>query len=90
MRKEEKVLECHGKNKTEMRGPYKAGTIYLSGQLSHDNRGNIVGLSDRQTQMRQAWADVEKCSLNTVAPCIRVLMGRAQAVGKSSYFSRRI
>jgi hypothetical protein len=52
MRKEEKVLECHGKNKTEMRGPYKAGTIYLSGQLSHDNRGNIVGLSDRQTQMR--------------------------------------
>jgi hypothetical protein len=64
--------------------------IYLSGQLSHDNRGNIVGLSDRQTQMRQAWADVEKCSLNTVAPCIRVLMGRAQAVGKSSYFSRRI
>jgi hypothetical protein len=26
--------------------------IYLSGQLSHDNRGNIVGLSDRQTQMR--------------------------------------
>jgi hypothetical protein len=78
------------KTRRRCAGRQGRNAIYLSRQLSHDNRGNIVGLSDRQTQMRQAWADVEKCSLNTVAPCIRVLMGRAQAVGKSSYFSRRI
>jgi 2-iminobutanoate/2-iminopropanoate deaminase len=35
-------------------------TIYLSGQVSHDDKGNIVGLGDMEAQMRQAWANVEK------------------------------
>jgi 2-iminobutanoate/2-iminopropanoate deaminase len=35
-------------------------TIYLSGQVSHDDKGNIVGLRDMEAQMRQAWANVEK------------------------------
>jgi 2-iminobutanoate/2-iminopropanoate deaminase len=35
-------------------------TIYLSGQVSHDDRGNIVGLGDMEAQMRQAWANVDK------------------------------
>jgi 2-iminobutanoate/2-iminopropanoate deaminase len=35
-------------------------TIYLSGQVSHDDKGNIVGLKDMEAQMRQAWANVEK------------------------------
>jgi 2-iminobutanoate/2-iminopropanoate deaminase len=35
-------------------------TIYLSGQVSHDDRGNIVGPRDMETQMRQAYANIQK------------------------------
>jgi 2-iminobutanoate/2-iminopropanoate deaminase len=35
-------------------------TIYVSGQVSHDINGNIVGLGDMWVQMRQAYANVEK------------------------------
>ena len=35
-------------------------TIYVSGQVSHDDNGNIVGLGDMQAQMRQAYANIEK------------------------------
>jgi 2-iminobutanoate/2-iminopropanoate deaminase len=37
-----------------------ADTIYLSGQVSHDDKGNIVGLGDMEAQIRQAWANVGK------------------------------
>jgi 2-iminobutanoate/2-iminopropanoate deaminase len=36
------------------------GTIYLSGQVSHDDNGNIVGKGNMEAQMRQAYANVEK------------------------------
>jgi enamine deaminase RidA (YjgF/YER057c/UK114 family) len=35
-------------------------TIYLSGQVSHDNKGNVVGPGDMEAQMRQAYANIEK------------------------------
>jgi 2-iminobutanoate/2-iminopropanoate deaminase len=35
-------------------------TIYLSGQVSHDDRGNIVGRGDMEAQMRQAYANIQK------------------------------
>ena len=35
-------------------------TIYLSGQVSHDDSGNIVGLRDMEAQMRQAYANIHK------------------------------
>jgi enamine deaminase RidA (YjgF/YER057c/UK114 family) len=35
-------------------------TIYLSGQVSHDDQGNIVGLGDMAAQMRQAYANIQK------------------------------
>jgi len=35
-------------------------TIYVSGQVSHDNKGYIVGLGDMEVQMRQAYANIEK------------------------------
>lgn len=35
-------------------------TIYLSGQVSHDDKGNIVGLEDMEAQMRQTYANVQK------------------------------
>ena len=35
-------------------------TIYLSGQVSHDDRGNIIGLRDMEVQMRQAYTNIQK------------------------------
>src|ERR671917_1826918 len=35
-------------------------TIYLSGQVSHDDKGNIVGLRDMEAQMRQGYTNIQK------------------------------
>jgi enamine deaminase RidA (YjgF/YER057c/UK114 family) len=35
-------------------------TIWLAGQVSHDDRGNIVGLRDMEAQMRQAYTNIQK------------------------------
>ncbi|MGC2426576.1 MAG: RidA family protein [Nitrososphaeraceae archaeon] len=35
-------------------------TIYLSGQVSHDDSGSIIGLGDMEAQMRQAYANIRK------------------------------
>jgi 2-iminobutanoate/2-iminopropanoate deaminase len=35
-------------------------TIYVSGQVSHDDRGNIVGRGDMEAQMRQAYTNLQK------------------------------
>lgn len=35
-------------------------TIYLSGQVSHDETGKIVGVGDIEAQMRQAYTNIEK------------------------------
>ena len=35
-------------------------TIYLSGQVSHDDNGDIVGRGNMETQMRQAYANIRK------------------------------
>jgi 2-iminobutanoate/2-iminopropanoate deaminase len=35
-------------------------TIYLSGQVSHDDEGKIVGIRDMEAQMRQAYANIKK------------------------------
>lgn len=35
-------------------------TIYLSGQVSHDETGEIVGAKDMEAQMRQAYANIKK------------------------------
>ncbi len=35
-------------------------TIYVSGQVSHDDKGNVVGRGDIEMRMRQAYANVEK------------------------------
>jgi len=34
-------------------------TIYLSGQVSHDDKGDIVGRGDIEVQMRQAYANIQ-------------------------------
>lgn len=35
-------------------------TIYLSGQVSHDDDGNVVGVGDMAAQVRAAYANVRK------------------------------
>ena len=35
-------------------------TIYLSGQVSHDDKGNILGEGNMEVQMRAAYANVGK------------------------------
>ena len=35
-------------------------TIYVSGQVSHDDAGNIVGRGEMEVQMRQAYANIQK------------------------------
>jgi 2-iminobutanoate/2-iminopropanoate deaminase len=35
-------------------------TVYVSGQVSHDDNGNIVGLGNMEAQMRQAYANIRK------------------------------
>src|SRR3712207_4792871 len=34
--------------------------IYISGQVSHDDKGNIVGRGDMEAQMRQAYANIQR------------------------------
>jgi enamine deaminase RidA (YjgF/YER057c/UK114 family) len=36
-------------------------TIYLSGQVSHDEGGNIVGLRDMESQMRRHMLTSRRC-----------------------------
>ena len=35
-------------------------TIYLAGQVSHDDDGNTVGPGNMEAQMRQAYANIKK------------------------------
>jgi len=35
-------------------------TIYLAGQVSHDDAGNILGIGDMVVQMREAYANIAK------------------------------
>ena len=35
-------------------------TVYVSGQVSHDNSGNVVSPGDMEAQMRQAYANIRK------------------------------
>ena len=35
-------------------------TIYVSGQVSHDDKGNVVGRGDMEVQMRQAYENIKR------------------------------
>lgn len=35
-------------------------TIYLSGQVSHDDKGNLVGPGDVETQVRQVYLNIQR------------------------------
>jgi 2-iminobutanoate/2-iminopropanoate deaminase len=35
-------------------------TIYIAGQVSHDDKGNVVGRGNMEVQMRQAYVNIKK------------------------------
>jgi len=35
-------------------------TIYLSGQVSHDDEGNLVGSGDMEAQLKQVYLNIQK------------------------------
>jgi 2-iminobutanoate/2-iminopropanoate deaminase len=37
-----------------------ADTIYLAGQVSHDDQANVLGVGDMEVQMRAAYANIGK------------------------------
>jgi enamine deaminase RidA (YjgF/YER057c/UK114 family) len=39
-------------------------TIYVSGQVSHDDKGRIVGRGDMEAQMRAAYSNIDKVLLH--------------------------
>lgn len=50
--------------------------IYLAGQICHDEAGDLVGLGDLGTQMRQAYVNVARC-WNSSAPAWRMWWTRS-------------
>ena len=59
--KEPKTLNMPWEQQYGYSQAIKAGdTIYLSGQVSHDEQGAFVGVGDMEAQMRQAYANVQK------------------------------
>ncbi len=59
--KEAKVLGVAWEQEYNYSQAVKVGdTIYLSGQVSHDEKGDIVGIGDMEAQMQQCYANVQK------------------------------
>ncbi len=48
-------------------------TIYLSGQVSHDDEGNVLGEGDMEVQMRAAYANVGKVLAQFGAAMVNVV-----------------
>ncbi len=61
IRKEAKSLGMPWENEYGYSQAVKVGdTIYLSGQVSHDDKGNVLGEGDMEVQMRAAYANIGK------------------------------
>ena len=59
--KEEKNLNMPWEKEYGYSQAVKVGdTIYLSGQISHDETGEIVGVGDVEAQIRQAYVNIKK------------------------------
>src|SRR4028119_562651 len=59
--KEEKNLNMPWEKEYGYSQAVKVGdTIYLSGQISHDDKGEIVGVGNVEAQIRQAYVNIKK------------------------------
>ncbi len=61
IRKEAKSLGMPWENEYGYSQAVKVGdTIYLAGQVGHDDKGNVLGVGNMEVQMRAAYANIEK------------------------------
>ncbi len=61
IRKDAKSLGMPWENEYGYSQAVKVGdTIYLAGQVSHDDKGNVLGVGNMEVQMRAAYANIEK------------------------------
>ena len=59
--KEDKSLNMPWEKEYGYSQAVKVGdTIHISGQVSHDDKGNILGVGDMEVQMRAAYANIGK------------------------------
>ena len=59
--KEAKSLGMPWENEYGYSQAVKVGdTIYLAGQVSHDDKGTVLGVGDMEIQMRQAYANIAR------------------------------
>ncbi len=65
-------------------------TIYLSGQVSHDDKGNILGEGDMEVQMRAAYANVQKVLAQYDASIDNVVDEIIFATDMESAFAARV
>jgi enamine deaminase RidA (YjgF/YER057c/UK114 family) len=72
--KETKIFDMPWEKEYGYSQAVKVGnTIYLSGQVSHDDKGNIVGPGDMEVQMRQAYANIQKVLAQFGATIVNVV-----------------
>ncbi len=65
-------------------------TIYLSGQVSHDDKGNILGEGDMEVQMRAVYANVQKVLAQYDASIDNVVDEIIFATDMESAFAARV
>lgn len=59
--KETKSLDMSWEKEYGYSQAVKVGdTIYVSGQVSHDDKDNVIGPGDMEAQMRQSYANIKK------------------------------
>jgi 2-iminobutanoate/2-iminopropanoate deaminase len=59
--KETKIFDMPWEKEYGYTQAVKVGdTIYMSGQVSHDDKGNIVGRGEMETQMRQTYENIQR------------------------------
>ena len=54
-------------------------TIYVSGQLSHDDKGNFLHANDFDAQVKQTFANLDKVLGHSASPAIRSFRTRSSS-----------
>lgn len=65
-------------------------TIYLSGQVSHDDEGNVLGEGDMEVQMRAAYANIGKVLAQHGATIENVVEETLYVVDMDAAFHARV
>ncbi len=65
-------------------------TIYLSGQVSHDDEGNVLGEGDMEVQMRAAYANIAKVLAQHGATIENVVEETLYVVDMDAAFHARV